>query len=355
MNCPALMVVIGFLGTIPRLFADDNDARGIEFFENKIRPVLVKSCYECHSATASKVRAGLFLDTRDGVRKGGDTGPAVVPGNADGSLLLKALRHDELKMPPKEKLSAAVVADYVQWVKMGAPDPRAGKKAVAYKAMTLEESRSFWSFKPPQKTAPPKVKDSPWPRNDLDRFILAKLEEKGLRPVMDAERAVLARRLYLDLIGLPPSPEELASVLTDTATNWQEKLVDRLLQSPHFGERWGRHWLDIARFAESNGKEDDFAFEHAWRYRDYVIAAFNKDKPYNRFIQEQIDGDLMAPVANARTCPVSSSWAALPGAACKTMPAPFSRPRTRPPPCTRANAWTTSTTATWKGSAANGT
>jgi hypothetical protein len=278
------------------LRAADNDAQGIAFFETKIRPVLVKSCYECHSATATKVRAGLLLDTRDGVRKGGDSGPAVVPGDADGSLLIKAIRHADLQMPPKVKLSVAVVADFVQWVKMGAPDPRTGRQAAAYKAMTLEESRSFWSFKPPVQAPPPRVQNSQWPRTDLDRFILAGLEAKGLRPVADAERLALVRRLSFDLIGLPPTPEEIDQFEKSAIRNPQsaiEELVDRLLQSPHFGERWGRHWLDIARFAESNGKEDDIAFVHAWRYRDYVIAAYNQDKPYNRFIMEQIAGDLL--------------------------------------------------------------
>jgi hypothetical protein len=274
------------------LLAADNDAQGIAFFESRIRPVLVKSCYQCHSAAAPKVRAGLLLDTRDGIRKGGDGGPAVVPGDAEASLLLKAIRHDGLQMPPKENLPESVVADFVQWVKMGAPDPRAGK-AATYRAMTLEESRDFWSFKRPARVPLPRVRDGDWPRGDIDRYVLAGLEAKGLRPVADAERRVLVRRLYLDLIGLPPAPEELAAALGDEASDWLEKLADRLLQSPHFGERWGRHWLDVARFAESNGKEDDFAFEHAWRYRDYVIAAFNKDKPYDRFIREQVAGDLL--------------------------------------------------------------
>ena len=217
-TCYSVGAVVAGLLLTPGLFAAENDPRGIEFFENKIRPVLVKSCYECHSATASKVRAGLLLDTRDGIRKGGESGPAVVPGNVDGSLLLKAIRHEDLKMPPKEKLSAAVIADFVQWVKMGAPDPRTGKPAAAYKTLTLEEARSFWSFKPPVAAQPPKVQNSQWPRSDIDRFILARLEEKGLRPVADAERPVLVRRLYFDLIGLPPSPEELAAALADTAT-----------------------------------------------------------------------------------------------------------------------------------------
>jgi hypothetical protein len=287
-----LLTLAALLGASSARSADD-DAAGIQFFENKIRPVLVKSCYRCHSGASAQGKGGLLLDTRDGLRKGGERGPAIVPGDADGSLLIKAVRlHKDLQMPPSEKLSPAVVAHFVQWVNMGAPDPRTGK-AAAYKTLSLEEARGFWSFKPPVKAAPPKVKDSAWPRSDIDRFILAKQEERGLRPVKDAERPVLVRRLYFALIGLPPTPEEMSAAIEDSTPNWLDKLTDRLLQSPHFGERWGRHWLDIARYAESNGREDDLAFLEAWRYRDYVIAAFNKDKPYPRFIQEQIAGDLL--------------------------------------------------------------
>jgi hypothetical protein len=275
--------------------AADADAKGIEFFEAKIRPVLVNNCYECHSEKAAKLRGGLLLDSREGVRKGGDTGPAIDPGNPDNSLLIKALRHDTLKMPPKDKLTDGVVADFVQWVRMGAPDPRdAGAKA--YKRMTLEEARDFWSLKPVADPRPPKVKDAGWAKDDLDRFLLAKLQAKGLKPVADADRHTLVRRVYFDLIGLPPTPEEVEAFVKEYAAKPQaalEALVDRLLASPHFGERWGRHWLDLARYAESNGNADNTPFPHAWRYRDYVIAAFNQDKPYDQFVREQVAGDLL--------------------------------------------------------------
>lgn len=271
-----------------------DDAKGIEFFETKIRPVLVAQCYECHSAKSPKVRGGLVLDTRDGIRKGGDTGPAVVPGNPEGSLLIKSIKHDDLVMPPKEKgkLSDAVVADFVKWVKMGAPDPREGATA-GYKTMTLAEARQAWAFQVPQKPELPKVKDARWARTDLDRFVLAKLEEKGLKPVADADKHTLIRRLSFDLLGLPPSPEEIAAFVNDRSPQAVEKVVDKLLQQPQFGERWGRHWLDMARYAESNGNTDNTPFPHAWRYRNYVIDTVNKDKPYDQFIREQVAGDLL--------------------------------------------------------------
>jgi hypothetical protein len=282
----------GLLLAAARLQAAETNAKDVEFFENKIRPVLAARCYECHSAKAAKVKGGLLLDTRDGIRKGGEKGPAVVPGNVADSLLIQAIRHDELKMPPKSKLSDAVVADFVQWVTMGAPDPRGSGAASASKRMTPEEARDFWSFRPLRKAEPPAVKHASWPRGDIDRFVLAKLEENGLRPVADADRRALIRRVYFDLIGLPPAPEEVEAFVNDRSPTAFETIVDRLLDSPHFGERWSRHWLDLARYAESNGNADNTPFPQAWRYRDYVLAAFNKDKPYDQFIREQVAGDL---------------------------------------------------------------
>jgi len=269
------------------------DTRGVEFFEAKIRPVLIEHCFECHSAKASKVRGGLLLDTRDGVRNGGDNGPVIIPGEPDRSPLVKALKHDGLKMPPKHKLPASVVADFATWVKMGAPDPRTEAKTKLYRRMTPEEAKRFWAFQTPGKSAPPKVSRTDWPHGDIDRFVLAHQEAKGLQPSSDADRRVLIRRLSFDLIGLPPTPEEIDEFIKDTSENAIEKVVDRLLASPHFGERWGRHWLDLARFAESNGNADNTPFLHAWRYRNYVIDAFSQDKPYNRFITEQLAGDLL--------------------------------------------------------------
>ncbi len=295
---PVLAMLAAAAGSLDRLPARAaDDPKGIEFFETKIRPVLVAQCYECHSAKAPKVRGGLVLDTRAGLRKGGDNGPAVVPGDPVGSLLIKAIKHEDMVMPPKEKekLSDKVIADFTQWVKMGAPDPREGMTA-GYKTMTLEEAKQSWAFQTPTKPELPRVKDAGWAKTDLDRFVLAKLEEKGLKPVADADRHTLIRRVYFDLIGLPPSPEEIDAFLGASGAKPQaayEELVDRLLAAPQFGERWGRHWLDLARYAESNGNADNTPFPHAWKYRNYVIDAFNKDKPYNQFVREQIAGDLL--------------------------------------------------------------
>ncbi len=271
------------------------DPSGVPFFEQKIRPVLVKHCYECHAAGAQKVRGGLLLDTRAGLLKGGDTGPAVVPSKPEESLLLNALRHDGLAMPPKEKLPDEVAADFQRWVKMGAPDPRDGKAVNAQSAIDLEAGRKFWAFQPPRKYAVPRVAGASWPRSDIDRILLAALEARGMKPARDADRRTLIRRATLDLIGLTPAPEEIEAFVNDPAPDAEAfaKVVDRLLGSPHYGERWGRHWLDVARYADSNGKDENLTFHDAFRYRDYVIAAFNQDKPFDRFLVEQLAGDLL--------------------------------------------------------------
>ena len=199
-------------------------------------------------------------------------------------------------MPPKKKLPDEVIADFEKWIAMGAPDPRDAPVKVAKWEIDIEKGRQFWAFQPPKKTAPPAVKDAAWPRGDIDRFLLAELEAKGLKPVADADPRTLLRRVTFDLIGLPPTPEDVDAFVKDYAAQPQsalETVVDKLLASPQFGERWGRHWLDVARYAESSGKGSNFAYPHAWRYRDYVIAAFNADKPYDQFIREQLAGDLL--------------------------------------------------------------
>jgi len=275
------------------------DTAQLEFFEKNIRPVLAAKCYKCHSAEADKVKGGLLLDTRDGIRQGGDSGHAVVPGNVEESLLLKALHSldKDLAMPPEKsggKLPDQVIADFEKWVKMGAPDPRDGAAVAVKKEIDFTKAREFWAFKAPVAAPAPAVAEKQWPRTDIDRFVLAGLEAKGLKPVADADRRNLIRRTYFDLIGLPPTPEEMDAFFKDTAPNAFARVVDKLLASPQFGERWGRHWLDVARYAESTGKERNYTFPEAWRYRDYVIAAFNADKPYDEFIREQIAGDLLA-------------------------------------------------------------
>jgi len=278
-------------------FADKPTADQLAFFEKKIRPVLVEHCYKCHSADAEKIKGDLVLDTREGLRKGGTTGPSIVPGNPDRSKLILALRSKDpdTAMPPKGKLPDSVIADFEAWVKMGAPDPRDGAAvAIPKYVVDIEKGRSFWAFVAPVRPPVPELRNSPFViRNPIDAFVAAQWDKHGVTPVGDADKRTLIRRVYLDLIGLPPKPEEVEAFVADTAPNAFEKVVDRLLASPHFGERWGRHWLDVARYAESSGKAVNMAYPHAWRYRDYVIAAFNTDKPYDVFIKEQLAGDLM--------------------------------------------------------------
>jgi len=298
-----IALLLSFMATSPVAIAQTPapDKAALAFFENKIRPVLVKECYSCHSAeTRSGIggmrkggKGGLNLDTREGLLKGGDSGTAIVPGKPTESLLIKAMHGDGVdEMPPKGKLAPDVIADFEKWVKMGTPDPREGK-AIAVTGLDIAKGREFWSFRPVKATTPPAVKDTAWPTSELDRFILAQLETKGLKPAPDADPRTLLRRVHIDLTGLPPSPEDVDAFLRDPSRAAFEKVVDRLLASPRFGERWGRHWLDLARYADSNGKDENLTFHEAHLYRDYVIRAFNADKPFNRFIVEQLAGDLL--------------------------------------------------------------
>ena len=300
------LVSIGMLATLGwTAFAAAADAvpdkKGIAFFEKRIRPVLVESCYECHSTKeGSKLKGGLALDSREGLLQGGETGPAIVPGSPEDSLLIEAIRHDGLEMPPEKKLPASVIADFVTWVKMGAPDPREGGKVpTPKKEIDIEAGRQFWAFQSPKAVEPTSVKDKQWSKTNVDQFVLAGLEKNKLKPVADADRRTWIRRLTLDLVGLIPTPAEVDAFVNDKSPQAAEAVVDRLLASPQFGERWGRHWLDVARFAESNGNTDNVSYPHAWRYRDYVISAFNADKPFDQFIREQLAGDLL-PSENAK-------------------------------------------------------
>jgi cytochrome c553 len=269
---------------------------GLELFEKRIRPVLVDRCYECHSAQSEKLKGGLHLDSREGILQGGDLGSVLVPGQPDRSRLLTALRYTDpdLQMPPKGRLPDGVIADFEAWIRMGAPDPRAKAAAAPLRkvGLSIAEGRRFWAYKPPVRPPVPEVKDAAWPAGDIDRFLLAKLEANNLHPAPDAPKAVQLRRLHYDLAGLPPSPEEVDAFVADSSPDAWEKAADRLLASPRFGERWGRHWLDVARFAESLTLRG-FIFKEAWRYRDYVIDAFNADVPFDRFIREQVAGDLI--------------------------------------------------------------
>ncbi len=280
--------------TPPPPIAEATDPKAIEFFEKKIRPVLVEHCAACHSADAAtkkKLKGGLLLDSREGWLAGGDSGPVVVPGKPAESLLVQTLKYDgDVKMPPKGKLPASVIADFEAWVKMGTPDPRRAVGPGKQVGLSIEEGRKFWCYRPV--TNPPVPKAASWAISDMDRFILAGLEAKGLSPAPDADRATLARRLYFDLHGLAPTPEAVDAFVNDPAPNAYQSLVDRLLESPRFGERWGRHWLDVARYAESVTLRG-LVFHEAWRYRDYVIDSFNHDVPFDRFVKEQIAGDLL--------------------------------------------------------------
>ena len=265
----------------------------LTFFETKIRPVFVTHCYECHAADSKIVQGGLRLDSRQGLLKGGDTGAAIVPGKAEESLLIKALRHDGVEMPPKGKLSASVIKDFETWIAMGAPDPRVAKEPKTARTIDLEEGRKHWAFQPVISPAAPDVKDVTWPVDPLDRFVLARLEEKGQRPVVDADRYVWLRRVSLDLTGLPPTPAEIEALVRDNSPHACETVVDRLLKTRAFGERWARHWLDLTGYADMIGTSNNVFAEHAWRYRDYLIEAFHKDKPFDRFVREQMAGDLL--------------------------------------------------------------
>jgi hypothetical protein len=289
--------LVGIICLPTTLFAQGKNDKGIEFFEAKIRPVLTKHCYECHSAQSKRVRGDLLLDTKAGMLKGGDTGPALVPGKARESLIIKALEHDgPTKMPSQStKLPKEIVADFVKWIDMGAPDPRGGKVVSKKRSIDIEQGRKYWAFQPLATITPPAVKNVGWTRTPIDRFILAKLEEKGLTPNAPIARERLLRRAYFDLIGLPPTPAEIDAFLNDKSPNAYENVIDRLLQSNHVGERWARHWLDTARFAESGGYEFDGNRPAAYHYRDFVIKAMNDDMPFDQFVRWQIAGDHLVP------------------------------------------------------------
>ena len=294
----------------------------LEFFEKEVRPLLTEHCYECHSVGSERVEASLLLDSRAAHLKGGDSGAAIVPGNSDQSLLIEAVRYESYEMPPKGKLPDKEVETLVRWVEMGAPWPAEPPPTAASKGdeFDLEKRKSeFWVWQPIRKTAPPSVVNSAWPRSDIDRYVLSRLEDSNLKPTSDADATALLRRLYFDLIGLPPSAKEVEEFLNDCQMTAlakdergsahqdsvasahfskrlqaTEKVIDKLLESPHFGERWGRHWLDLVRYAESRGHEFDNDTPNAFQYRDYVIRALNADVPYDQFVREHIAGDLLS-------------------------------------------------------------
>ncbi len=258
------------------------------FFENRVRPILANHCIDCHGE--KKQKGGLRLDSRAGWERGGDNGPAIVPGKSAESLFFKAVLHSDpdLKMPPKEPLAPSDVEALAKWIDSGAADPRT---AAVRPVVDPEQAKRHWSFQPLAHTSPPPVHNPAWCRNSIDQFILARLESAHLQPSPQADKATLLRRASFDLTGLPPSEDDLHAFLADDSPRAWEQVVDRLLASPQYGERWGRHWLDLARYADTCGFHNDLDRPHAWRYRDYVIDSFNADKPYQRFVAEQLAGD----------------------------------------------------------------
>lgn len=267
---------------------------GSAYFDQKVWPILKANCVPCHAGDAAS--GGLNLTTREALLKGGHSGPGMVPGKPDVSLLVKAVHYNGRQMPPQGKLPKAQLDVIDRWVAMGAPWSKVVAQAPAHHGPppVNAETKKFWAFQPVKPRAVPKVKQTTWVRTPIDAFILAKLEENGLKPNPQADRATLLRRAYYDVLGLPPTPQEVQAFLADTSPNAWEKVVDRLLASPQYGERWARHWLDLVRYAETNSFERDGDKPFVWRYRDYVIQSFNSDKPYNRFITEQLAGDELA-------------------------------------------------------------
>ena len=274
----------------------EQTAEGIAFFESRIRPLLVQHCYECHRADSKEIGGELLVDSRQGIRQGGGTGPAVVPGDLAKSLLIQAVSYQDkdLQMPPEGKLSDQEIADLKTWVEMGAPDPRSDYKPIPRNAhIDWNDARNWWSLKPLHKPAVPEVQNADWPNGGLDRFVLARMESEGLSPATDTDKRTWIRRVTYDLVGLPPTPQEVEAFLADESPVAYEKLVDDLLTRPQYGERWGRMWLDVVRYSDTAGDNSDFPIPQMYKYRNWVIDAFNRDLPYDQFVTHQLAGDLV--------------------------------------------------------------
>jgi hypothetical protein len=278
-------------GTKPPEFSEEQ----LAFFENRIRPLLAEHCYECHSEQAAAAEGKLLVDSAPTLRLGGSRGPAVTPGDLEQSLLIEAVRHtnDQLRMPPEEQLPQEAIAALEQWVREGAADPRRSPTRVATATIDLDKAREFWSFRPVIDSAPPDVGDATWSRTPIDRFVQSQLEARQLRPLGIADKRTRIRRAAYDLTGLPPSREEIEAFLRDESPAAWSRVIERLLASPHYGERWGRHWMDLVRYADTAGENSDYPIPQAYRYRNYIIDSFNADKPYDQFLREQIAGDLL--------------------------------------------------------------
>lgn len=298
-RCFGLFLIAALPG-VPAALAIDTKLipEQTDFFEKKIRPIFAENCYKCHSHDSEKVKGGLLLDTREGVLKGGDTGPALVAGDPDKSLMIQAVRYKnkDLQMPPNDRqLSVSQIADLEAWVKMGAPDPRTGADDARKYVVDFDKAKKHWSFQPIKKPEVPEPEDAQhWAKTPVDQFILASLATNNLKPSARADKVTLIRRVTFDLIGLPPTPKEMEDFVADTSTNAFATVVDRLLASPHYGERWGRHWLDIAHYADTRGViggNRDERYPYSYVYRDYVIRSFNEDLPYDQFLLQQIAAD----------------------------------------------------------------
>ena len=297
-----------------------NEASHVEFFESKVRPLLVNRCYECHSGISQALRAGLKLDSRAGLLEGGDSGPAVVPGKPDESLLIQAVRYEANEMPPKGKLSNAQIAALTKWVELGAPWPAASGAAMQSKgpAYDWEAARRHWAWQPIRNVNPPAGKNGDRIHNAIDQFVTARLSDAGLKQPAPATASVFVRRTFIDLVGLPPTPDELQHwvarlgiepVLKNASVS---ELIDSLLERPQYGERWGRHWLDVARYSDVGGwTQDNRPHPQAWRYRDWVVAAFNQDLAYNEFVRRQVAGDQIASDTKDRAAAVGTGFFAL--------------------------------------------
>ncbi|MCA9216082.1 MAG: PSD1 domain-containing protein [Planctomycetales bacterium] len=284
---------------------DVTSSKQVQYFEKYVRPLLADRCLECHSKDSDELGGNLQLDVRAGWNRGGDLGPAIVPGDPESSLLIQAVRHThaELEMPPDGKLPDDEIRILVEWVRSGAADPRDNGQVVRKHNVDLENGRSYWAYQSPHGVPQPvpTVQDASWPTNEVDFFILAELERNRLRPAPSADNRTLIRRATFDLLGLPPTPDEIDAFLRDEDPDAYEKLIERLLDSPRYGERWGRFWLDVARYADSNGLDENIAHGNAWRYRDYVIDSFNTDKPFDQFVMEQLAGDLLPAADDEQT------------------------------------------------------
>ena len=359
-HCGLKIAAFCWLLTSVRVMAfDPPTPADADFFEAKVRPILIARCQECH--VGEKAKSGLRLDSREALLTGGDSGPAAVASKPAESLLVDVISYrSAIQMPPKAKLPEAEIAILIDWVRRGLPWPNSKPTAPISSADKPDAPRftdnqlSHWAFQPVRRVEPPAVKGLAWVRSPLDHFVLAELEARSLSPAREADRRTLLRRVSFDLIGLPPTPEEVTDFLTDPAPDAFERVVDRLLASPRYGERWARHWLDVARYADSNGLDENLAYANAFRYRDYVVKAFREDKPYDQFLVEQIAGDLIGLRGEGRelsdktvsTSPASLSLNAQPSTLSNPSPPPASspsEPRCWPKTIRSKCRWTSST------------